>query len=294
MADDDRLLDLLGRALAAPPAEPSPEGVARVRRLADGATPARSPAPVRPPAWHLRRSWQAGIAGIAAALVLALLALPGLVRSCDGSGDTRTAAPGTSAAVSRLRVALQSEDPVAVARADADLLLESRNQGRSEQETAVAAHIAAVQFLRDHPSPDVLAEVAPPETAAPGDPAVVVTPSDPAPDGAGEEAGTTDPVPTAVVPGHRSVTILGIVPLLDGTFQVAYAVSGFTPDASGLPDTYSVRFSFDDGQSPVAWGGPSPWSFPVAAGLAYQRLCAHVADAAGVVDPASGGCRDIL
>jgi len=107
----------------------------------------------------------------------------------------------------------------------------------------------------------------------------------------------TVPVPTTVAPGAPGapgVAILGVVARLDGTFDVDFAVSGFTPDASGAQGTHSVRFSFDDGQSATTWDGPSPWTFPVAAGLTYRQVCAHVADAAGVEDLSTGGCRDIV
>jgi hypothetical protein len=42
------------------------------------------------------------------------------------------------------------------------------------------------------------------------------------------------------------------------------------------------------------WDGPSPWTFPDSAAIRFHRVCARVVDAAGVEDPASGGCRDIL
>ncbi len=94
--------------------------------------------------------------------------------------------------------------------------------------------------------------------------------------------------------GAPGVAILDVVARLDGTFAVDFAVSGFTPDASGAAGTHSVRFSFDDGQAPTTWDGRSPWSFPVTAGLTYRQVCARVADAAGVEDPATGGCHDIV
>jgi len=223
-------------------------------------------------------------------VVIAMLALPTRIGSDQDGGP----------AVARLRVALMSGNAVAVARADADLLRESDTIDGPDRNDAVAAHVEAIQFLRDHPSADAAAELpAPPPVAPRGDstPVPTLAPTGDPVSGADTPLpalAPTVPVPTTVAAGPPGVTILGVVARLDGTFDVDFAVSGFTPDASGEPGTHSVRFSFDDGQSPTTWDGQSPWSFPVAAGLTYRQVCVHVADAAGVEDLSTGGCRDIV
>jgi len=227
----------------------------------------------------------------AAAVVIAMLALPALISSDQDGGP----------AVARLRVALLSGNAVAVARADANLLREADTIDGPDRNDAVAAHVEAIQFLRDHPSADAAAELPGPAPVAPRRDSTTV-PTTLAPTGDPVSGADTPPpasaptvsVPTTVAPGPPGVAILGVIARLDGTFDVDFAVSGFTPDASGAPGTHSVRFSFDDGQSPTTWDGPSPWTFPVAAGLNYRQVCAHVADAAGVEDLSTGGCRDIV
>ncbi len=316
MADDERLLELLAEALRPTLVEPPAERVAAVRRLAEAQSPpvltppvptlpvptppAPSPPVLTPPAWHRRRSWLVAGAGVAAAvMIVAVLALSALVGSDDGR--TPATAKGTRAdPVSRLRVALLTQDPVAVAQADAELLREAGTLSNYRQDSAVAAHVAAVQFLRDHPSADVLPDVSPPDDeASAGEPPPDATGdlsagSAPGQDPPPGEAGPVEAQPPTAPADSRSVAIGNVVPRLDGTFQVEFTVAGFTPDASGQPGTYAVRFSFDQDQSPSVWGGPSPWSFPLSAGLLYREVCAHVVDAAGAIDPSTGGCRTIV
>ena len=298
MVDDERLLTLLGGALAPEQASPPAGRIAALRRLAESRSPAASVTPTLVPAslpasaGRRRAAWWASGVAAVAALLVAVLVLPGVV---EGGRAPSTSSRRTDA-VARVRAALVCRDPIEVVRADADLMRQARELSGEDQERAVAAHVAAVQFLRDHDAPpsDEATEQAPPEdtdtgtdtAAAPGE----------APEPAPAEG---DPVPAEAeaappAPSPRSVTIRGVIPLLDGTFQVDYAVAGFTPDSSGLPCTWSVRFTFDDGQSPTIWAGPSPWSFPVGAALIYRQVCAHVVDAAGIEEPASGECKPIL
>jgi len=307
VADDDRLLDLLAEALVPPAVPPPPERVAAVRRMAEtrhGRPPAvtvgRPPAAARGSQWTRRSAWSAtGLGAAVAALVVGLLVLPGITTGGDdGRGSPPVAIGDSTGAVARLRSALVAQDPVAVARADADLLRQAPALPGSVQDSAVAAHIAAVQFLRDRRSPEVVPE--PPAEGSGQNPSGS-TPSDspspfpvPEADVAPGVGAPGDSVPDSRAPSTRSVNIRQVVALLDGTFQVEYVVAGFEPDVSGSPGTWAVRFSFDDDQAPTLWGGSSPWSFPVSAGLTYRQVCAHVVDAAGVVDPASGGCHAIL
>jgi hypothetical protein len=311
VADDERLLELLGQALAPEAAEPPPERVAAVRHLVEEATTVAPDTPASParlrrpgrPGWGHRTGWlAAGVSVAAAAVVIALLTLPSVVGSGSGRHEASAPAGGTSPVVARLRVALLSGDPVTVARADANLLRQARTIAAPEQDDAVAAHVEAIQFLRDHPSPDAAAELPPPAVAPASETPPVPTTLTPNPlpgPGTGDDDPVpavipAPPVPTTVAPGPPDVTIVGVVPRLDATFQVDFTVSGFTPDASGAPGTHSVHFSFDDGQATTAWDGASPWSFPVTAGLTYRQVCAHVADAAGVEDLTTGGCHDIV
>jgi len=240
----------------------------------------------------------AGVSVAAAAVVIAMLAVPGLVGT--GHDTTSSTAAATPPSVARLRVALSSGNATDVARADANLLREARTIAGPEQSDAVAAHVEAIQFLRDHPSAAAAAELPPPSTAAPTNPAppsTTIAPGrdlGPSPGTAPPDVGSPVPVPTTLSEGPPNVAIVAVAARLDGTFDVDFTVSGFTPDASGAPGTHSVRFSFDGGQAPTRWGGPSPWSFPLSAGLTYRQVCAHVADAAGVEDPSTGGCHDII
>jgi hypothetical protein len=251
----------------------------------------------------VRAGWvAAGVSVAAAAVVIAVLAVPTLVSSGRSANrDTASSHGGTSQAVQLLRVALVSKDVVAVARADANLLREAKSIAPPQRDDAVAAHVEAIQFLRDHPSADAAAELAAPPPAAPTSeasaaPTTVVPAPHPGPTGHTPPPTVTPspPEPTTVADVAPDVTIDAVVASLDGTFQVDFTVAGFTPDASGAPGTHSVRFSFDDGQAPTSWDGPSPWSFPVSAGLTYRQVCAHVADASGVEDPSTGGCHDIV
>ncbi|MDQ6798819.1 MAG: hypothetical protein M3011_12530, partial [Actinomycetota bacterium] len=166
MADDDRLLELLGRALAPEPAQPSPDRVTAVRLLAEqgsGALTRRQGPASRPAVRHGsrlgRRGWlAAGVSIAAAAVVIAMVALPNLISSGHEGVP----------AVARLRVALMSGNAVAVARADANLLRHSDTIAGPDRNDAVAAHVEAIQFLRAHPSADAAAELPPPSTVAPG------------------------------------------------------------------------------------------------------------------------------
>ncbi|MFN2608998.1 MAG: hypothetical protein ABR511_14090 [Acidimicrobiales bacterium] len=377
MADDERLLALLQRALAPEEVEPPDErvaavrlraggrasGVAEVARVADdpwAVTPAVSapaPAPsssgglaaLGPPdgedPWALPRpgpipargrgrgrgrvagprpggrapgasrgatpdsqhrvGWLvAGLAVAAAVLVVGALAVPSLVGHHHGAGGV--AASATRSATDRLRIAIASQDPVAVAKADSALLRQAQGRrpaGGDAVAGALSAHSDALAFLRDHPDPAALSQVATPSTAPPVAAAPVPTTTRPAPPSTTTVSvpvsvsvvvpSTTGPAAT-VPPGPRTVAITGVHPLLDGTFSVDFTTSGFTPDTSARPGTWSVRFSFDEGQAPTLWAGSSPWTFPQANGIVYQRVCARVADAAGVEDPATGGCHPIL
>ncbi len=240
----------------------------------------------------------AGVSVAAAAVVIAMLVLPTLV---DSRHDTTSSTTGTPPSVARLRVALSSGNPLAVARADADLLREAKTIAGPEQDGAVAAHVEAIQFLRAHPSAAAAAALPRPATVPPArdpaPPSTTIAPGrDPVPGPETLPPGVSPlvPVPTTLADGPPSVAIVDVVARLDGTFHVDFTVSGFAPDASGAPGTRSLRFSFDDGQSPTTWDGPSPWSFPLGAGVTYRRVCVHVADSAGVEDLSTGGCHNIV
>ena len=357
MVDDDRLLELLGRALAPPPVEPPPERVAAFRALLErgrvpeaeadatgeaddvgfappgdvGAPvysvdvrPSSPPAAARPPSSSAdvvslpprvsrvpepvgrvprRVGWiAAGATVAAAAVVVALLAVPDLMtRRSNPEASVSTA----RAAVARLRTALATGDPIAVAEADADLLrvagrLPSDDRDKVHTD-AVAAHVDAIEFMRENPRAGSPVGRSGSEVAAPG------SASGPGPQRgapttvAGEAAGpsrptatTMPPVPTTAAPVARSVTIVVVSPELDGSFEVVFGTAGFTPEPGRRPGTYAVQFSFDDGQSPVIWTSASPWRFPGELAVTYRRVCARVVDASGVEDPNSGGCRNIL
>jgi hypothetical protein len=327
MADDERLLELLARALDPGDAEPPADRVAALRiqaaarrqpepvapappagPAATAPPPPPAPIPLRPPApapvpTSLRRraGWiGAGLAVAAAAVVVALVAGPALLR---GRGDETSVASGpastTRDAVTRLRAALVSRDPVSVARADAELVRLARQLPPEEraavEAVAVQAHVEAIQFLREHRTPDVLAAVPPgseqlppttgdapvPTTVPGGEPAVPTTTG-------------TPPVPTTVVVPDLSVTISSVTPTIDGTFAVHFTVSGFTPDASRRPGSHAVRFFFDDGQKPQVWDGPSPWTFATETAIRFHQVCAVVVDARGSEEPGSGTCVPIL
>lgn len=329
MTDDERLLALLNDVLSPEPVQPPPGRVTALRRVVERVEGAGDGQPARPPvsarpvsgrpvsgrpvtagprgdrgrSWGRRAGWVAAGASVAAAaLAIALIAVPSLVSSGrSGSGDTASPQARMPQAVQLLRVALVSKDVVAVARADANLLREAKSIAPPQRDDAVAAHVEAIQFLRDHPSADAAAELAAPPPAAPTSeaspsPTTVVPAPDPGLTGdtPPPTVAPSPPEPTTVADVPPDVTIDAVVASLDGTFQVDFTVAGFTPDASGAPGTHSVRFSFDDGQAPTTWDGPSPWSFPVSAGLTYRQVCAHVVDAAGVEDPSTGGCHDIV
>ena len=355
MVDDDRLLELLGRALRPPPVEPPAERLAAFHALLErGRVPEADlpnaageaddvgfAPPVDPPVYSVdvqsppppaagrppsppadvvslppsvsrvpepagrvprRVGWiAAGATVAAAAVVVALLAVPDLMtRSSNPEASVSTA----RAAVARLRTALATGDPIAVAEADADLLRVAGRLPRDDRAKvrtdAVAAHVDAIEFMRENPRAASPAGSGS-EVAAPG-PASGPGPQQGAPTTvAGEAVGpsrptatTMPPVPTTAAPVARSVTIVVVSPELDGSFEVVFGTAGFTPDPSRRPGTYAVQFSFDDGQSPVIWTSASPWRFPGELAVTYRRVCARVVDARGVEDPKSGGCRNIL
>ncbi|HEX2272268.1 MAG TPA: hypothetical protein VHG90_00150 [Acidimicrobiales bacterium] len=335
MADDDRLLELLGRALAPPPVEPPPERVAAFRALIaqgrpeeasepeeaaspDAAEPRhgelrplppivdRRPAPPSVPELARGRArrvgWLAAGASVAAAaVVIAVLAVPSLFADRSQPGASVETA---RAAVARLRTALATGDPIAVAEADAELVRVAGRLPRDEQvqvhTEAVSAHVEAIEFLRETRGP-----AAPPtgpaggQVAAPGTraaPAPQQAPPTSAAPAAGSASRPPPPAPpvATTAPPARSVTIIVVSPQLDGSFEVEFGTAGFTPEPGRKPGTYAIRFSFDDGQSPTVWTKSDPWRFPREHAVTYRQVCARVVDWNGVEDPASGGCRNIL
>ncbi|HYX43432.1 MAG TPA: hypothetical protein VE760_00225, partial [Acidimicrobiales bacterium] len=208
----------------------------------------------------------------------------------------------TRDAVARLRAALVSRDPLRVAQADADLLrLASQlppEERAAVEAVAVQAHVEAIQFLREHP--EVLAVVPPgpaadrPPPNAVGDGAVPVPTTVPPPDLPVPTTVGPPPVPTTVVAPERSVAITAVTPTIDGTFAVYFSVSGFTPDRRPRPGNHAVRFSFDDGQEPEVWDGPSPWIFTTKTAIRFHQVCAVVVDARRAEEPGSGNCVPIL
>ena len=240
----------------------------------------------------------------AAAIVVALLAAPGLLR---GGGDETSVASGpastTRDAVTRLRAALVSRDPLGVAQADAELVRLVRQLPPEEraavEAAAVQAHVEAIQFLREHPTPEVLAAVPPgpgPDPAAPSVvvPTVLAPTTVPASDPPVPTTIEAPSVSTTTAGPDRSVTITEVTPTIDGPVAVHFTVSGYTPDPGRRPGSYAVRFSFDDGQEPKVWDGPSPWRFPTDKAIRFRQVCAVVVDARGVEEPGSGTCRPIL
>ena len=328
MADDDRLLEVLGRVLAPPQEEPPPERLAAFMALrdrgrpfagvatpntpteVDGPAPARAEPPLTPlselPELAHRQArrvgWVAAGASVAAAaVVVAFLAVPNLI---GGRSTPEATVSTTLEAVQRLRTALASRDPVAVAEADANLLRVARRLPGEDQRKvradAVSAHVDAIEFLRENPSHVSPSGRARGEVAAGGAPngsrgAATATTVIPAAPPTKSSALTTVPAPltTTVVPVARVVTIIAVVPQFDGSFSVEFGTAGFTPDASRRPGTHAVQFSFDDGRAPTIWAGPSPWQFSLEDALAYRQVCARVVDHTGVGDPASGNCRPI-
>ncbi len=336
MADDDRLLEILARALDPGDPQPPADRIAQLRiqaaarqkrepaqpaaevpsdtRVQEDLTPPPPPVPL--PATSegasvspIRRKPTRVVAGLAlaaAAVVVALVAAPAVLR--ERGGETSVASGESVAnarqAVSRLRAALLSRDPLTVARADAELVRLTRQLPPAEralvESEAVQARLQAIQFLRDHPTPEVLAVVPAgpgatpaPATTAPSGPAVVPTTVAP---GAGPVATTPPPpppVPTTVAVPNPSVTITSVRPTLDGTFAVDFTVSGFTPDRSRRPGSLAVRFSFDGGEKPEVWTGPSPWTFPTDNAIRYKQVCAAVIDAHRGDETGSGNCVNI-
>ncbi|MGI9032961.1 MAG: hypothetical protein ACR2HY_04640 [Acidimicrobiales bacterium] len=293
---DDELTELLRRTLDPGHLEPPPERVAAFRAHVvahrhDAQEPTH-PSPALPPTGNRRAGWwAAAAAAVAAITVVASLTVPAVMGHRGGTNRSGVASEGvvdTRQALGSLRAALLSQDPVEVARADSELLGRARPLSGPErsaiEDEAMKAHVEAVHFLRDHPLPDALAAIPPASTPSPApsttlssvpvQPSTTVVAPQPA-----SSTPTTAPVP-------RSVAITAVTPTLDGPFTVAFTTSGFTPDANA----YSIRFSFDGGQDPVAWAGPSPWSLPLAQGIRYHQVCARVVDATGAEEHASGNC----
>jgi hypothetical protein len=107
--------------------------------------------------------------------------------------------------------------------------------------------------------------------------------------------GDQEPTTTVVgLPSVPSVKITGIDPRLDGDFDVNFTITGFTPDASGAPGTYTLRFSYDGGADATTYTGESPWNLPLVKAIAYRQVCADVVDAAGAVVENSGTCTNII
>jgi hypothetical protein len=96
------------------------------------------------------------------------------------------------------------------------------------------------------------------------------------------------------VPVTPTVKISGINPRLDGNFEVNFTVVGFTPDPSGAPGTYTVRFSYDHGAAATTYTGDSPWVLPLVKAIVHRQVCADVVDATGAVVPGSGTCTNII
>ncbi|HWC12804.1 MAG TPA: hypothetical protein VG455_16465, partial [Acidimicrobiales bacterium] len=265
--------------------------------------PLHRPAPAPAAFGSHRAGWvAAGLAVAAAAVVVALVAGPALLRD---RGSETTVASGSVAntrdAVTRLRAALVTRDPLTVARADAELVRLARQlppQERASVEAeAVQAHLEAIQFLRAHPTPEVLAagpDRAPSPPTTGDDVAAPLPTTVPREDPSAPTTTVASPVSTTIASPTRSVAITAVKPTLDGTFAVEFTVKGFTPDRSRKPGSYAVRFSFDDGQEPTVWDGPSPWTIRVDHAIRFQQVCAVVVDADRVEQPRSGNCVAIL
>ncbi|HUQ63608.1 MAG TPA: hypothetical protein VM121_07635 [Acidimicrobiales bacterium] len=267
-------------------------------------------------AWADRRLTMV-FSGVAATALLAI-AIVAALHIVPGSSPARSEALlHAQNAAYRVQVALDSKNPAEVAKADAELLRTAetvRGPERDEvQRIAVPLHVQAIAFLRDHASAEVLADV--PGAVSSGGSEASSAPPDPnppspldslptliAPDGTVTPIGPIElpPVvegPTTTAAGATvtpSVRITAIRPRLNGNFEVQFAVSGFTPDASGAPDTYTVRFSYDGGADATTYTGDSPWSLPLFEAILHRQVCAEVVDAAGAVVPDSGNCTNII
>lgn len=211
-------------------------------------------------------------------------------------------------AADELELALARRNAAQVAEADASMLQSTNKlQGDELNEVrprAVRLHVAAITFLRDNPSPEALSDLpssadqppvsgSSPEVAAPGleAPSAGATSPPGSPSTGGGTQPATPMAPNPVTPEPPTVTIVGVSPRLDATFQVEFEVSGF---ALGPGQPYAVRFSFDEGREPTTVSGASPWRFPLLNAIRFHQVCAQVVDAAGVGYPASGSCLGIL
>lgn len=282
--------------------------------------PPRPPTATAPPsprwAWADRRLTMA-FSGVAAAALLVLATVAALQSVPGSSANHSSALLRAQSAAYRVQVALDHKDPGQVAKADADLLRTAESVGGDEraeaQRIAVPVHVQAIAFLRDHASPEVLSDVpgarpagASPNSAASSDVSVPSLTSLPTvtvpgvlptsipvtlPRVIGAPTTTAPVGPAAVVP---SVKISGINPKLDGSFEVNFVVSGFTPDAGGAPGTFAVRFSYDNGAEPTTYAGDSPWSLPLLKAILHRQLCVEVVDATGAPLPGSGNCTNII
>jgi hypothetical protein len=263
-----------------------------------------------------------GVAAAALLVVAAVVLLRGFPSSTGAQSERLLK---TQSAAYRVQVALAHKDPAEVAKTDAEMLRSAAavkgDEKDEAQRIAVPLHVQAIAFLRDHASPEVLSDV--PGAIAPGatgaaagaSPPTPELPSLPAipgvslPPGVPTTAGRVGPVavpplppsPTTTVGStppagavSPSVTITGITPRLDGPFEVNFTVSGFTPDPSGAPGSYNLRFSYDGGQDPVTYSGPSPWTFPLVKAILHRQVCAEVVDSTGAPVPDTSSCTNII
>jgi len=281
-------------------------------------TAGRSYDPLPAPRWAWAdRRLSMVFSGVAATALL-VIAIVAALQIVPGSSPARSEALlQAQNAAYRVQVALDSKDPAQVAKADAELLRSAETVPGPERDEAlriaVPVHIQAVAFLRDHASPEVLADVPGAVSSVGNEPTLVQPDASPptpldsllAPTGPGGTPTSIGPIelpplpdaPTTTAPGGSvtpSVTITGTRPRLDGNFEVQFSVSGFTPDASGAPGTYAIRFSYDGGADATTFTGDSPWSLPLVQAILHRQVCADVVDATGVVLPDSGNCTNII
>lgn len=261
---------------------------------------------------RLSRMVSTVFAAAAVAVLVAMLVvhqLPGALR--DVAHDVGLPVDSTELVtatrdIDRLELALARRDAREVAEADAAMLRSTNKLEGKEleqlQERAVRLHVEALAFLRDHPAPEAIPELASPVDPATGEAlppgqGLPPPPGSPEPGPAVPDAPPSDstaqppPVPTTVVPQPLRVRILSVTPRLDASFHVDFEVSGF---ALGPGQPYTVQFFFDSEQEVTTYTGPSPWTFPVVSAVKYHTVCAQVADASGARDPASGDCKPIL
>lgn len=329
MVDDSELLDQLAKALRAGPVEPPAARVHGVRRLVTRprpqlrsipggpqSTPPGVPLPEPAPrwAWADRRVTMA-FSGVAAVALLVIAGIAALQIVAGAPADHSIALLRAQDAAYRVQLAIDRKDAGQVAKADADLLRTAETVSGKDREEAqritAPVHVQAVAFLRDHASPQVLSDVpgavssaGPPGPALSPDvssPTPTTLPSLTVPGGAPTSLGpaVVPPVdgPTTTrgaLPVRPSVKISRIDPRLDGDFDVNFTVAGFTPDASGAPGTYTVRFSYDGGADATTYAGKSPWVLPLVKAILHRQVCVEVRDATGAVVPGSGTCTNII